>query len=124
MLKTSMYCAVEISIELCMLITLPMPPWCSEPVQAEPANILQAAQSTEFTSQRQLKLAAVSGYSGDMLPPVCRELEFERLPILTYCTFKLFNAAGLWISLRWNHVEIFCDSPKNRFLVSVPLSAY
>lgn len=36
----------------------------------------------------QILLAAVSVYPDDMRPFLCSEYEFDRLPILTYCTFN------------------------------------
>lgn len=36
---------------------------------------------------KKTRLAAVSSYSGDVLPPACLEYEFDRWTTLTYCTF-------------------------------------
>ena len=38
-----------------------------------------AVQLTELTSWQQLKLAAVGSFSGDLLPPSCKEYEFRQV---------------------------------------------
>lgn len=59
------------------------------------------AQLTELISQGQLQLAAVSCYSGDTLPPICFEHEFDSWTILTYYTFKMLtNKSGIFSLLQ------------------------
>ena len=48
-------------------------------------DVIYMANWTNYI--RALHLAAVSGYSGDMLPPICLEYDFHRWPLFTNPTY-------------------------------------
>ena len=49
-----------------------------------------------------MQLVAVSGYSGDMLHPICLKYEFNRWPVHTYRAFKVIKKIVWTFNLSYN----------------------